>query len=203
MYGCPMVKALVLDFGGVVADEGFREGLGAIARMNGLDPEEFFSMARNLIYDTGYITGKIDEHGYWEEVRLKTKVRNGDKELRREILNRFALRLPMLEEIKRVKAKGVIVALLSDQTDWLDELNQRTPFYHYFDRIFNSFDMKKSKRDATLFDDVARQLAVKPQEILFVDDTSENVERAQARGWKTLHFTSVEDFRKALKEENI
>ena len=81
-------------------------------------------------------------------------------------------------------------------------MNER-PFYHYFDHVFNSFDMKKSKRDATLFDDVARQLAVKPQEILFVDDTSENIERAQARGWNTLHFTSVEDFRKALKEEKI
>ena len=198
-----MIKALVLDFGGVLADEGFREGLEAIARMNGLDPEKFFFVARNLIYDTGYITGKTDEHGYWDELRLKTGVKNGDNDLRREILNRFVLRRPMLEEIKKIKATGVIVALLSDQTDWLDELNQREPFYDYFDHIFNSFSMKKTKRDAALFDDVARQLAVKPREILFVDDTSENIERAQARGWKTLHFSSVEDFRKALKEENI
>jgi putative hydrolase of the HAD superfamily len=198
-----MVKAFVVDFGGVLADEGFRKGLEAIAGKNGLDPKEFFSVARNLIYETGYVTGKTDEHGYWEEVRLKTKVRNDDKELRREILNRFRLRPPMLEEITRIKAAGVIVALLSDQTDWLDEINRETPFYHYFDYIFNSFDMKKSKKDSTLFDDVARQLAVNPQEILFVDDTNENVERAQARGWKTLHFTSVEEFRQALKEENI
>jgi putative hydrolase of the HAD superfamily len=198
-----MVKALVLDFGGVLADEGFRKGLKEIARMNGLDPERFFFVARNLIYETGYVTGEIDERGFWQEVRLKTKIRNDDKELRREILNRFALRLPMLEEIKRVRTTGVIMALLSDQTDWLDEVNKRTPFYHYFDHIFNSFSMKKSKRDATVFDDVARQLAVNPREILFVDDTRENLERAQARRWKTLHFTSVEDFRKALKEENI
>lgn len=198
-----MVKAFVLDFGGVLADEGFREGLRAIARNNGLDPEKFFLVARNLIYDSEYITGKVDEHRYWEELRLKTKVRNDDKELRREILDRFALRLPMVEEIKRIKATGVIVALLSDQTDWLDELNQREPFYHYFERIFNSFSLKKSKKDATLFDDVAEQLAVKPQEIFFADDTRENVQRAQARGWKALHFTNVENFRKALKEENI
>ncbi len=193
----------MLDFGGVLADEGFREGLRAIARNNGLDPEKFFLVARNLIYDSEYITGKADEHRYWEELRLKTKVRNDDKELRREILDRFALRPPMVEEIKRIKATGVIVALLSDQTDWLDELNQREPFYHYFDHIFNSFSMKKTKRDATLFDDVAEQLAVKPQEIFFVDDTRENVERARARGWRALHFTNVENFRKALKEENI
>ncbi|HME42001.1 MAG TPA: HAD family phosphatase [Syntrophorhabdales bacterium] len=198
-----MVKALVLDFGGVLADEGFREGLKAIAKNNGLNPEEFFVVARNLIYTSGYVTGETSEHGYWEAIRVKTNVRNGDNELRREILNCFVLRRPMLEEIKRVRAAGVTVALLTDQTNWLDELNQQEPFYQHFDRIFNSFNLKRSKRDATLFDDVAGQLGVKPQEILFVDDTPENLERAQARGWKTLRFTNVENFRKAIKEENI
>ena len=198
-----MVKALVLDFGGVLADEGFREGLKAIARNNGLNPEEFFVVARNLIYDTGYVTGETDEHAYWEALRVKTKVRNGDNELRREILSRFVLRRPMLEEIRRVRAKGAIVALLTDQTNWLDEINQQEPFYQCFDHVFNSFSLKKSKRDATLFDDVAGQLGARPHEILFADDTPENLERAQARGWKTLRFTNVENFRKAIKEENI
>ena len=63
------------------------------------------------------------------------------------------------------------MALLSDQTDWLDELNQQDPFFQHFDHIFNSFSLKKSKRDASLFEDVAGRLGVKPREILFVDDT--------------------------------
>jgi len=193
----------VLDFGGVLADEGFREGLKAIAKNNGLNPEEFFVVARNLIYDTEYVTGGTDEHAYWEALRVKTKVRNGDNELRREILSRFVLRRPMLQEIKRVRAKGVFVALLTDQTNWLDEMNQREPFFQHFDHVFNSFHLTKSKRDASLFNEITRQLGVKPQEILFVDDTPENLERAQAQGWKTLRFRNVEDFRKAIKEENI
>jgi hypothetical protein len=36
-----MIKAVVFDFGGVVAEEGFREGLKAIGRKNGLDPRVF------------------------------------------------------------------------------------------------------------------------------------------------------------------
>ena len=198
-----MIKALVVDFGGVLAEEGFREGLKAIARNEGLDPEEFFPLARDLIYDSGYVTGKADEHTYWENIRLKTKVRNDDNELRREILGRFVLRPGMFEEIKRVRARGVTVALLSDQTDWLDELNRKEPFYHYFDRLFNSFALKKSKRDASLFRDVTKELGLAPEEIFFVDDSPENVDRAKAQGWKTLRFTNEEDFKKALKEENI
>jgi putative hydrolase of the HAD superfamily len=198
-----MVRALMIDFGGVVAEEGFREGLKAIAKKNGLDPERFFIVARELIYDTGYLTGRTDEHTYWEKLRLKTGIENDDNELRRDILDRFILRTQMLEEIKRIKAAGIIVSLLSDQTDWLDELNKREPFYHFFDFVFNSFAIKKSKRDLTLFDDVARQIGVKPKEILFVDDSAEHLERARARGWKTLCFTNLQDFRSGLKEENI
>jgi putative hydrolase of the HAD superfamily len=201
--GYSMVKALVLDFGGVVADEGFREGLEAIARSNGPDPDKFFPVARDLIYTSGYVTAETDEHTYWTELRLKTNIRNDDNELRREILTRFVLRPPMLEEIKRVRSGGVIVALLSDQTDWLDEIDRHEPFYHYFDYVFNSFNMKKSKRDATLFRDVTGHLGIMPQEILFVDDTRENVERAEAQGWKTFCFTNVADFKEALKEEKI
>ncbi len=198
-----MIKALVVDFGGVIADEGFREGLKAIARANGLDPDKFFPVARDLIYDVGYVTGRSDEHTYWEELRVKTKVRNDDNELRKEILNRFVLRRAMLDEIKRIRASGVTVALLSDQTDWLDELNQRDPFYQHFDYIFNSFHLKKSKRDETLFADVAKHLGVRPDEILFVDDTPGHLQRAQAQGWKTIPFLSVVDFKKAMKEEHI
>jgi putative hydrolase of the HAD superfamily len=198
-----MVRVLVLDFGGVLSEEGFRDGLKSIARKNGLNPEIFFIVARELIYETGYVSGRTDEHTYWEQLRLKTGVKNDDNELRENILNRFVLRTPMLEEIARNREEGVTVVLLSDQTNWLDELNQRQPFYHYFDFIFNSFHVRKNKRDPTLFDDVARQLAVAPAEILFVDDSAEHIERARSHGWKTLRFTTMEDFNIALKEEHI
>ena len=56
-----MVKAVIFDFGGVLAEEGFREGLKVVAIKNGLDPEEFFKIAEEMIYKTGYLTGMTDE----------------------------------------------------------------------------------------------------------------------------------------------
>jgi hypothetical protein len=35
----PAIRAVLFDFGGVLAEEGFRIGLRAIARLNSLDPE--------------------------------------------------------------------------------------------------------------------------------------------------------------------
>ena len=36
-----MLKAVLSDFGGVIADEGFLSGLQAIGTENGLDPDAF------------------------------------------------------------------------------------------------------------------------------------------------------------------
>lgn len=198
-----MVKAVIFDFGGVLAEEGFREGLKVVAIKNGLDPEEFFKIAEEMIYKTGYLTGMTDEKNYWNALREKTGIKGSDKELREEILKRFVLRAEMLEYIKKIKANGFITAILSDQTDWLDEINGKTPFYHYFDYVFNSFKIKKGKRDPSVFRDVCLSMKLKPEEVVFVDDNMGHVRRASGEGLNTVLFTNADDFAKEMNKCSI
>ena len=194
-----MIKAVIFDFGGVLAEEGFRQGLKAIAKEKGFDPEDFYEMARELVYQMGYIMGSSDEHSYWDAIREKTGVRGDDKEFREEILKRFKLRRGMIEVVKKIRSSGLIVTILSDQTNWLDELDQRNPFYHHFDYVFNSFHLKKTKRDPSIFRDICAVLGIQPEEGLFVDDNLENIERAASQGLRTIHFKSVREFEKEIK----
>jgi putative hydrolase of the HAD superfamily len=76
-----MIKAIVFDFGGVLAEEGFREGLKAIGQKNGLNPDDFYAMASELVYQTGYVTGVSDEYEFWHAVGEKRGVAGSDKEL--------------------------------------------------------------------------------------------------------------------------
>jgi putative hydrolase of the HAD superfamily len=48
MKSC-VVKVIFFDYGGVIADEGFKYGLDAIARLNGIDPEFFFNTLYSVI----------------------------------------------------------------------------------------------------------------------------------------------------------
>lgn len=193
-----MVESVVFDFGGVVAEEGFRDGLMAIGAKNGLDPERFFAVARDLIYETGYVTGQADEAAYWSAVRRATDILGSDADLRQEIITRFVPRRGMLEEADRLREMGLGVSILSDQTDWLDEIDGKTGFSRHFDHVFNSFYLKKSKRDGSLFPQIAAQLGRIAEEILFVDDNAGNVARAASHGWKTVHFRNIEDFRREM-----
>ena len=195
-----MIKAIIFDFGGVLAEETFKEGLTPIGKEKGFDPNHFFNILSELVYQTGYITGSSDEHAYWNAVRETTGVKGDDKKLREEVLRRLKLRPEMMEVVKKIKSSGFIVAILSDQTNWLDDLNQRTPFYQHFDHVFNSFYLKKTKRDPSLFRDICVQLGLKPEEILFVDDSPDNIKRAASEGLKTIHFKGVSEFEKEIQK---
>ena len=182
-----------------MAEEGFREGLMTIGKDNGLDPDSFYTISSELAYQMGYVTGRSDEHSYWNAVREKTGIKGDDKNLREEILKRFLLRPEMISYVVRIRSAGLTVAILSDQTNWLDELNQRSPFHHRFDYVFNSFHLGKTKRDPSIFSDICDKLGLKPDEVLFVDDNLDNVKRASNQGLRTVHFNNVSEFEKELQ----
>ena len=195
-----MIKAVLFDFGGVLAEEGFREGLKAIGRENGLNPEEFFITASELIYKTGYVLGTALESEYWDTIRRETGINTCDSELRNEILKRFVVSPQMLQYVDKIKAAGFITALLTDQTNWLDEINQRTPFLHHFDYIFNSFTLHKGKRDTSIFRDVCGAMDLRPEEVLFTDDNIGNIKRAHSLGLNAIHFIDTERFIKDIEK---
>jgi putative hydrolase of the HAD superfamily len=193
-----MLKALLFDFGGVLAEEGFREGLRAIGKKNGLDPDRFFSLADTLIFETGYLTGRAGEAAYWDALRERTGITGSTEDLRGEILKRFILRPGMVTAVDRLRSQGFMVAMLSDQTNWLDELDRETALSRHFNKVFNSFKLHKSKRDASVFRDVCGALGVKTGEALFIDDNISHIRRAADAGLHTIHFTSLDDFEKRL-----
>ena len=192
------ITTVLIDFGGVIADEGFREGLREIGRRNGLSPDQFFLDAERLIAETGYLTGGAREREFWEALRQETGVMELDGVLREEILRRFTLRPAMIAWLDRMRAAGLTVAMLSDQTNWLEEIDAETGLFHHVDRVFNSFRLGKSKRDATLFDDACKALHSEPSATLFIDDNPGHIERAALRGLRTLRFTGIPDFERQI-----
>ena len=87
-----------------------------------------------------------------------------------------------------------ITGILSDQSQWLDDLDKQYDFFKEFDVIFNSYHMGKGKKDPALFDEISIKLGIKSSEILFIDDNEGNIERARAKGWNTILYRNKEDF---------
>jgi putative hydrolase of the HAD superfamily len=198
-----MIKAVLFDFGGVLAEEGFRDGLAAIAKKNNFDAQTFSRTAEDIMYKTGYVTGKATEQAFWETLSKATGLKEDSRALRTEILRRFVLRPQMLALAEKIRDQGFVVGILSDQTNWLDEINRKKPFYNRFDYVINSYVLGKSKRDPSVFKDVSTIIGVNPHLILFVDDNAQNIKRAEKAGLRTIHFTGVDVLKAQLESFSV
>ena len=188
------IRAVLLDYGGVIADEGFQNGLRAMAREQGLDTDTMMNVARLAVYETGFILGWGTEQTFWESMRAGTGLTGSDPELTARILAGFTLRPWMIGHVRHWRAQGYITGILSDQSHWLDQLNERDHFFGHFDHVYNSYHMANGKRDPGLFYDIAERLQLPPATILLVDDIRSYVERALAAGWQTILYVDKPSF---------
>lgn len=188
------IKAVLLDYGGVIADEGMHNGLRALAVEQGIEVKTIMDAARSGVYESGFVLGTGTEQAFWELMREGAGLTGSDSELTTRILEGFVLRPWMMEQVRQWRAQGYIIGILSDQMYWLDWLNERDHFFESFDHVFNSYHLGKGKRDPSLFHDIPKWLALASNEILFVDDMKSNIERAQAAGWQAIHYVDKVSF---------
>ena len=199
------ITAVLFDFGGVLAEEGFKDGLQYIAIQNELDPDILIARAFRIIYETGFVLGKVREDVFWKALGEQFSMRERPEKWREVILSRFILRPWMLKAASDLKKHRIVLGLLTDQCHWLDELNKRDPFFDYFDHIFNSYYTHISKKDPQAFDRVSRKLQIPPENILFIDDHEAHILRAQHVGFQTILYqdkTSFIDHLQRLMLEN-
>jgi len=182
------IRAVLFDFGGVLVEEGFREGLYDLARQQGLDPQTVHQAAYDAIYESGYVLGQGTAEDFWHILRSKTGLSGDLDSLFLATATRFAPRPRMRAMVRTLRRQGYITAILSDQTEWLDYLDAEFHFFKDFDKVYNSYHLGKGKRDPSLFDDVVADLGLVPQQVVFVDDDPGNVERAHSRGLTAVLF---------------
>ncbi|MEJ2066682.1 MAG: HAD family phosphatase [Deltaproteobacteria bacterium] len=182
------IRAVLFDFGGVLVEEGFREGLSDLARQQGLNPQAVHQAAYDAIYESGYVLGRGTEDEFWNLLCRKVGLCGDIEPLRQAIAARFALRPLMLGVVRALRRRGYVTAILSDQTDWLDRMDAELHFFQDFDKVYNSYHLGKGKRDPSIFDDVLFDLGCTPRQAVFVDDDPGNCERARSRGLRVVLF---------------
>lgn len=195
-----VVDAVLFDYGGVLAEEGFRDGLVTLAKEQALNAEAMPNEGMKAVYDSGFVLGCGTASDFWELLGKRTGLVGDKDELSKRILSGFVLRPWMIELVGQLHKQGYITGILSDQTYWLDILNERDHFFDAFDHVYNSYYMGKGKQDSSLFNDVAKDLGLPLPKILFIDDNEANVGRAREAGVQAIQFVDRQSFISALKQ---
>jgi putative hydrolase of the HAD superfamily len=192
------IQAVIFDFGNVLC---FPPGDGLVehaAHFCGMTAFEFLEKfwTQRLDYDAGL----LEPLDYWTSVTGEAFASQNLTELIRlevEFWNNYDER--PFQWIAQLRAAGIKVGMLSNLPRVLGEalrgeVFMHRPFYHHFDHLTLSYDLKCVKPQARIYRHSFEGLGVDPANALFIDDKLPNVEGAIETGLRAEVFTSWEAF---------
>jgi putative hydrolase of the HAD superfamily len=178
------------------------EALAALHRLTSLSPERFEE--RYWVNRHAYDEGKLTGLAFWERFVREAGVVGGSADLIEE-LNHWDARMwttenpEMLAWQLRLKERGMRTAILSNMGDNVLANMQRTfDWLPRFDVLVWSYQLRMAKPEPAIYLHVLKELDVRPEEALFLDDKLVNVEAARALGMRALEFSTVEKLRRDL-----
>ncbi len=174
----------IFDFFGVVIDWKSEYIIPSLAKYAGVSEAEFKQgMSKDLALCD---TGKISVSELFS--RLGGLFGVDASGLERVFRKCLEDRAKLDEDVVRIIQSLPSVVLLSNQMPLHAEVAVSKGWFSYFSRLFLSFEIGHAKPSPESYKFVLKELGVKPEEVVFVDDKQENVDGARAVGMHAICF---------------
>lgn len=193
-----MIKVVALDLGNVVLEIDIEKNLRSIGIT-----EEWKTLSHWKAH-WDFETGKMPTEEFYQAIREKFSLKQTDQEIESAWLNIIVGFLPGIPELlKEIHSHVKLVALTNTNPPHV-ALFHKMPEFQNFHKIFASNEMGHRKPDREIFEAVARDMKVAPNEILFFDDLPENIEAAKAFGLNAIHcYRSAKLIREKLVDFGV
>jgi len=184
-----MIKVLLLDFYGVVRVDTY---LAWVAKYR--NNQELIDKLDDINHQLDL--GKIDQRGYI--TALSTITGEPIEDVRAHLESRIGVNQELLSLVNKLRKKGIITAVLSNDGSTLRQLMEDEGIAEYFDKIFVSSELGMMKPDPWVYKHVITELGVEPHEIIFFDDRQANVDGALRVGMQAERFELNDQVRNIL-----
>jgi putative hydrolase of the HAD superfamily len=201
--GCsPQIKAVILDYGQVIAHCPTVPEFKLIADMFAVDFETFYRLWEDS--RGSYDRGDFTPTEYWHHLasQTHTSLSEGQIEVLREVeVEIWSHTDPeMLDWLSQLSGTGLKTALLSNMPwDLVKYVRANCPWMEDFSFKTFSAELGLIKPDAAIYEHTLRGLGVAAAEALFVDDRENNVKAARSLGICSIQFQSVAQLRHELE----
>ncbi|WP_018526241.1 HAD family hydrolase [Alkalispirochaeta alkalica] len=203
------ITAVAFDYGGVIADFLSVQALEEMARLAAV-PREAFRRAY-WEHRGGYDSGALQPREYWGAVLEGSGSPWRGDDSRYALLIRGLLHLDaagwsrinpaILRWILELHRRDVRLLVISNMAGATREMViDPAPWRELFERVVISGALGVNKPDREIFRHAAQEMALEPQEILFLDDLETNVEGARRAGYAAHQVVSPDDLFRDLRE---
>jgi len=195
-----MIKAIVIDVGGVYVKGTRNDVFSYLSKKFKVD----LNNSIEYLY-TRFNTGKIDSEEFFKKISNKLKI---DKHiLKRAWLNAIKIKFKPDKNIEKIlknlKESGYILTTITNTNKFHLNFHRKAGNYKYFTVVIASCEVGLLKPNKKIYLILMKRLKLKPEEILFIDNTEENLITAKRLGMKTITYTNPGNLKKTLSNLHI
>lgn len=190
-----VLKAVIFDFGGVIATDGYWIWLGE--NVPNIEEKRPFFQKISEEVDKGIITNKE----FIEQIARETG--KDVNAIWPQIFQKIVINKELLRYITQLKTQYKIGLLTNFTHEWLDEIFQKYNLAPYFDQIIISSRHKLIKPEPEAFLKILELLQVTKEEAVFIDDRQGHVDASNKIGLKAFLFTTNEKLKEDLESCGI
>jgi len=201
------IKNIIFDFGGVIIDIDEQLTVNEFAKLGVSDisraaSPEFIDLVRK--FEKGIFTPDVFRNKLRDYLDLSATDQEIDDAWNALLFDIPRERIDVIEKVK----KNYDIFLLSNSNEihydlYVRDLQLRfgySEFGDLFHQAYFSFDLHLSKPDQDIYEFVMYQENLNPEETLFIDDKSENIEAAKKLGFHTYQLIKPERIRDIFKD---
>lgn len=191
-----MIKAIVFDYVGVISIT------GPVRKW--IEQNLKSTDKKVLAYKEGcrkWDLGEMDIQGLYETLSYVTGV--PPEKIWDTFFNKSQINKEVVELIKKLKGNYKIILFSNHEKELLRKLLQRHSITDLFDQMIISSEHKMAKPDPRFYELLTKISKIEKNEMVFIDDNSENIEAAKKFGLKTIKFENVQKIKEDLQKWGV
>lgn len=201
-----MIKNIVFDFGGVIADISREQAVKAFIRLGVKDADRILDKYHQTGIFQELEEGSLTDEAYRNELGKLCGRTLSWEEVQQAWLGFITgVDIRKLEYLEMLRSEGYKLYVLSNTNPYVMGWacserfsSEGKPLTSYFDKLYLSYQVGCTKPEQRIFEYMLSDAGLAPKETLFVDDGQSNINIASQLGMHTFQPENGCDWRKEL-----
>jgi putative hydrolase of the HAD superfamily len=200
------VKAVLFDYGMVLSAPPDPAAWARMRTISGLT--EYLLHREYWAHRHAYDRGDLNAAAYWNKAAAGAGIVLTPTQLTDLIAADTdfwsTLNPAMIDWAQRLQQSGIRIGILSNMPDAMEAgLRARHRWIEAFDHHTWSHSLNLAKPEPAIYFHAAQGLHTPPENILFIDDKSENIEAALAVGMQAIQYTTHNAFEQEMHNRDL
>lgn len=199
-----MIRTIIFDLGNVIVPFDFKLGYAKIAALCGCPAGEIPLRIRATGLVQPFETGHISAEQFVREVSAVLGLRATHEEFC-ELWTSVFLPDTLIPEalLSSLRERYRLLLLSNTNPIHFSMIQANYPLLGHFHHYVLSYEVGSAKPDPKIYEEALAHARCRPEECLFVDDMSINVEAARRHGMEAVQFLSSEQLEKEMLARGV